>query len=621
MAFGFENVQLRQLNERKGSDGMKKKLSVKRIFLISLAVFLVGLMLASFIAVNGGKTEMRRLYVMTDRGVGISLEVYKPVTATRENPAPAVMLIPGGNASVEYMSDAGLELARRGIVAIGIEPYTIGRSDVEKDNEGLGSVDVTDYVYGLDFIDTNNIGYIGWSMGASRVNAALYVPDPTGATTIDKDGNEVPKTVIRDGVKGVMYVGAGGLLSSEYQINSALFMGEWDNLYRGDRRDMYKNPQYAGALGLEEFEFWKWYGDPASGTGRIYYEGWTGHTIGLSSYSFVRAACDFYTTTFGMSNDFPILYIWKEVGTALAFAAIIVAMICLVLMLVDLDFFKKDLVVPDRTILQASPKKWVILLGLILPALFGVATAAWAVPTGQGILNKWVSQDLVHGTNIQNANGLVFWLCCLQLFGLALWALINFGIMKTDKTAIREHITLPGTRKGRMLLKVLLLSFISLLGIYFIVTFGEQLFAISPRFWKVKLNSLTKLRMEKFLTYFPLYLIPFLVANYLHTTSYYVENKPVRSTVLFWLANGLPPMLFLVYAYGQIALFHTTPITSLGMSRANGSLVDAAIMMIPVGILASTLYRKTKNFYLPAVFNAMFFTWMSVATDLIYIGA
>ena len=56
------------------------------------------------------------------------------------------------------------------------------------------------------------------------------------------------------------------------------------------------------------------------------------------------------------------------------------------------------------------------------------------------------------------------------------------------------------------------------------------------------------------------------------------------------------------------------------MSRANGSLVDAAIMMIPVGILAYTLYRKTKNFYLPAVFNAMFFTWMAVATDLIFIG-
>ena len=599
---------------------MKKKSSVKFLLWISLAVFFAGLLLASAVSTNGGKTEMRRLSVMTDRGVAISLEVYKPVTATRETPAPAVMLIPGGNASVEYMSDAGLELARRGIVAIGIEPYTIGRSDVEKDNDGLGSIDVTDYVYGLDFIDTNNIGYIGWSMGASRVNAALYVPDPSGATVTDAQGNTTPKQVIRDGVKGVMYVGAGSLLTDEYQINSALFEGQWDNLYRGDRREMYKNPQYASVLGLDQFEFWKWYGDPANGTGRIYYEGWTGHTIGLSSYSFVKAACDFYTTTFKLSNDHPILYLWKEFGTALAFAAIICAMICLVLILLDLDFFRKDLVAQPRTVIEASPKKWTLWAGLIIPAIFGAATAAWAVPTGQGILNKWVSADQIHGTNIQNVNGLVFWLCCLQLFGIVLWALINFVITKTDKKALKEQITLPGTRKGVMLVKGLLLGFVSLLAVYFVVTFGEQLFSISPRFWKVQINSLTKLRMEKFLIYFPLYLLPFLLANYMHTTSCYIKDKPVLSTVLFWLANALPPMFFLCYAYGKIAFLHTTPITSLGMSRANGSLVDAAIMMIPVGILASITYRKTKNFYVPAIFNAMFFTWMAVATDLIYIG-
>ena len=413
---------------------MKKVSLLKRILLTSLTVFFARLLLASFISTNGGATQMRRLYIMTDRGVGISLEVYRPVSATRENPAPAVMLIPGGNASVEYMADAGLELARRGIVAIGIEPYTIGRSDVETDNEGLGSVDVTDYVYGLDFIDTENIGYIGWSMGTARVNAALYVPDPTGATITDEGGNVSPKQVIRDGVKGVMYVGAGGLLPNEYQINSSLFEGEWDNLYRGDRREMNKNPQYTSVLGVDEFEFRKWYGDPSNGTGRIYYEGWTGHTIGLSIFSFVKAACDFFTTTFGLSNDFPILYVWKEFGTALAFAAIVVAMIAVIMLLLDLDFFKKDLVAKERPLLQASPKKWVVALGLILPALFGVATAAWAVPTGQGIINKWVSADLVHGTNIQNANGLVFWLVCLQIFGLALWAVFNFVIVKLTAT-------------------------------------------------------------------------------------------------------------------------------------------------------------------------------------------
>ena len=607
---------------------MKKTISVKKMLCISLVIFLVGMMLASFISTDGGRVEMRRLSVMTDRGVAISLEVYKPVTATRDTPAPCVMLLPGGNAAIENMSDSALELARRGIIAIGVEPYTIGKSDVEKDNEGLGTLDVTNYVYGLDFVDTDNIGYIGWSMGASRVNAAMYVPDPSGATVIGKDraGNDVeqPKQLIRDGVKGVMYVGAGGLISSEYQINCAMFEGQWDNLYRGDRREMNKSPQYLAPLAdygvTDSFEFWKWYGDPNNGTGRIYYEGWTGHVLGLASPSYVKAACEFFTTTFGLPNNAPILYLWKELGTALAFIAAIVALGCLVLLLIDVEFFKKDLVAQDRTVLQASSKPWLVAIGLILPAIFGVATAAWAVPTGQTIMNAWVSADQVHGTNIQNANGLVFWLCCLQIFGLALWAVINFVVLKTDKKAIKEHLTLPGTNKGKMFLKALLVSFVALLGIYFLVTFSEQLFTMSPRFWKVQINSLTRLRMEKFLTYFPLYLIPFLVANYLHSTSYYLEDKPALSTVFFWLANGLPPLLFLVYAYGQIALFHTSPITTLGMSRANGSLVDAAIMMVPVGILASSLYRKTKNFYLPAIFNAMFFTWMAVATDLIFVG-
>jgi len=603
---------------------MKKKFSVKHLLLVSLAVFLVGLLIASTVATAGGDTEMRRLSVMTDRGVAISLEVYKPVTATAANPAPAVMMIPGGNASVEYMSDAGMELARRGIVAIGIEPYTIGRSDVELDNNGLGSVEVTEYVYTLDFIDNTNIGYIGWSMGTSRVNAAMYLPDPSGEMVKNAWGMETPKQIIREGVKGVMYVGAGGLLGSEYKINSALFEGQWDNLYRGDRREMNKNPQYVSPLAsygvTDEFEFWKWYGEPTEGTGRIYYEGWTGHTIGLSSYQFVKAACDFFTTTFNLSNEFPILFLWKELGTAIAFIAVIVALICVVILLLDLDFFKKDLVAKERTLLEAKPKHWATWVGLVVPAIFGAATAAWAVPTGQGILNKWVSADQIHGTNIQNVNGLVFWLICLQLFGLALWAVLNFVVLKSDKQALKAQITLPGTRKLPMFFKALFLSFISLFAIYFVVTFGEQLFTMSPRFWKVQLNSLTKLRMEKFITYFPLYLIPFLIANYLHSTSNYIKDKPVLSTVLFWLANGLPPMLFLVYAYGKIAIFHDTPITSLGMSRANGSLVDASIMMIPVGILASILYRKTKNFYVPAAFNAMFFTWMAVATDLIYIG-
>jgi hypothetical protein len=41
------------------------------------------------------------------------------------------------------MTDLAIELVRKSIVAIEIEPYTIGQSDVEKDNEGLVPIDVS----------------------------------------------------------------------------------------------------------------------------------------------------------------------------------------------------------------------------------------------------------------------------------------------------------------------------------------------------------------------------------------------------------------------------------------------------------------------------------------------
>ncbi|MBQ0072206.1 MAG: hypothetical protein KBS81_10205 [Spirochaetales bacterium] len=613
---------------------MENTKKLMRVMLIALLVFFAGMFLAHQIATDNGNVELRRLSVMTDRGVAISLEVFKPKTATKANPAPAVMLIPGGNAAVENMSDSAMELARRGIVAIGIEPYTIGRSDVEKDNSGLGSIDVVDYITHLDFIDQEKLGFIGWSMGTSRANAALYIDDPSGemVTTKNMFGQEVTsvKQIIRPGFVGVMYVGAGGLLDTSYKINSALFEGEWDNLYRGDRRVMNSNPQYVNPIkeylgGADHFDFRKWYGDPQNGTGRIYYEGFTGHVIGLASPSYVKAACDFWTTTFGIPNTKPILYMWKEVGTAVSFCASIVFLISMVFLLLSCDWFKKDLVTDasKRRILEGNPKDWTVWVGIVIPAICGAALAKWAVPKGQGIMNKWVTADLIHGTNIQNVNGLVFWLVILEACGIACWLIINFLIkMKsTDKKALLDQVTLPGTRFVPMFLKALLLAFMALMSLYFMITFCEQMFSMSPRFWQVQVNSLVPLRMGKFLLYFPMYMIPFLFANYMHSTSCYLEKKPVLSTVLFWLANGLPPMLFLCYAYGKIAFMHTTPITSLGMSRANGGLVNAAIMMVPVGIFASTLYRKTKNFYLPAIFNSMYFTWLAISTDLIFIGA
>ncbi|MDI9460317.1 MAG: hypothetical protein QM373_11475, partial [Bacillota bacterium] len=102
----------------------------------------------------------------------MSAKLWRPKTATAENPAPAVILVPGGNANLEYMSSVSLELARRGYVAIAIDPYTIGRSDVIQPTPDLGADSTLVYVKQLDFVDNNAIGMIGWSAGVGRMNAA-----------------------------------------------------------------------------------------------------------------------------------------------------------------------------------------------------------------------------------------------------------------------------------------------------------------------------------------------------------------------------------------------------------------------------------------------------------------
>ena len=117
-----------------------------------------------------------------------------------------------------------------------------------------------------------------------------------------------------------------------------------------------------------------------------------------------------------------------------------------------------------------------------------------------------------------------------------------------DKAAYKAHLSTSGKSIG----KILLLSFLVILCGYFLVSMGDQFFKVSPRFWKVQANILTAKRLSLWVIYFVAFLIPLLVINYMQTGSYYIEDKPVLSTVLVWMANALPPILFVIYVYGSI---------------------------------------------------------------------
>jgi hypothetical protein len=437
------------------------------------------------------------------------------------------------------------------------------------------------------------IGMIGWSAGVGRMNAAAI-----------KDG-------VPNGVKALFGFGAGAPGDPELAINQGYFIGKIETTYGfgvNKQKDINTAPAFTTGMQTDYVEFATWYGDLANNKGRILYTGLTGHILGLISKSGVAAACHFFNDALapapnGQINNF--VFGWKELSTALAMVAIVVIVITAGNLLLQTSFFQTLFKADEPAIAaKASPLTWAM---LAVSILFGALVAKWAVFNGQQFLNK------TGFLQIANVNGFVFWLLCLTAFSIVVLALRVLFDKDLDKAALKAH----AKTSTSSLLKSLLLGFTLLVIGYFLVSLGDQFFNISPRFWKVQLNVLNPKRLSLLLIYLPLYIVPMLVFNFVQTSSYYFKDKPKLFTLLVWAANTLPALLFVFYVYGKIIFTGLTPITNAAMSRANGSMLDALLLMLPVSFISAHFYHKTKNFYIGAFINAMLFAWAAVGTDLI----
>lgn len=561
---------------------------------VAVLAFFAFMLIAHVVETDGGNVDVDRLTIATNEGAVLSAKLWRPKNATAKNPAPAVILVPGGNANLEYMSSVSLELARRGYVALALDPYTIGRSDVIEPTADLGASSALAYVKQLAFVDKNAIGMVGWSAGVGRMNAAAINPDGTP-----------------NGVKALFGFGAGSPGNPNLAVNQGFFIGKIETTYGfgvEKQKDINTSKAFTTGMQTDYVEFATWYGDLANNKGRILYTGWTGHILGLISKSGIWAACHFFNDALAPapnSNVKNFVFAWKELSTALAMVALVISMVSLADLLLGTKFFQVLFKSEKPAVkAEAGPLMWGT---LALSSLFGALVAKWAVYNGQQFLNK------TRFLQIANVNGFVFWLWCLTVFSLVLLALRIWFDKDFDKAGLKQHVKTSVSNLG----KSLLLGLVVILAAYFLVSLADQFLKISPRFWKVQFNVLTPKRVGLWLIYLPWYLVPMIVFSILQTSAYYLEDKPRLFRLLVWAANTLPALLFVLYVYGKIIFTGLTPITNAAMSRANGSMLDALLLMLPVSFISAHLYDRTKNLYISAFLNAVLFAWAAVGTDLI----
>jgi len=170
----------------------------KRLFLI-LCLILIGssALLGHAVQNDFGSIDVDYIRIVDEDGMAVTGKLYRPLTATEDNPAPGVLLLHGMNNDKDTEGPAALELARRGIVALALDEISHGDSDRIVDIIGyfLGTFDSTlggnasyQWLKSLPFVDETQTGLVGHSMGAGTA-AAIAASNPDHrAIVIQADG-------------------------------------------------------------------------------------------------------------------------------------------------------------------------------------------------------------------------------------------------------------------------------------------------------------------------------------------------------------------------------------------------------------------------------------------------
>jgi len=127
---------------------------------IYLSIIFISCFFASFIQSSFGSVSIQTIKIPTQNGQWVVGDLYKPSSATKDSPAPAVIIVPGFQRSKETLSNIAIELSRRGIVSISIDPYAQGNSSSSMSTkaattEGYGMFAIVDFIY-----NTNILNYI-----------------------------------------------------------------------------------------------------------------------------------------------------------------------------------------------------------------------------------------------------------------------------------------------------------------------------------------------------------------------------------------------------------------------------------------------------------------------------
>lgn len=303
-------------------------------------MLLVGCFGAWLVRSSGNTVQIFEVNIPDQSGTYIHATVFKPKTATAENPAPVVVTCNGYADTGEKQDFAAIELSRRGVVVFEMDALSHGLSSTSTYDsspastmgEAVGMISLVEFISNaeLDYIDLSRLGITGHSMGgiATRVTyehfGALETAALEAARLPESDGGEE----ITDAE--FEYAESLNVISAAF-FQSALPMpdvGAYGNYYRnaGINYTYYDEGNYTTSNGdgdltdapealafinsmlgeenaIDTVEIGKYYGSVEDNNLRVVYNVKTTHTFEYMTPASAACLIDFFTDCLSLDTD------------------------------------------------------------------------------------------------------------------------------------------------------------------------------------------------------------------------------------------------------------------------------------------------------------------------------
>ncbi|HEY0647532.1 alpha/beta hydrolase [Phenylobacterium sp.] len=542
-------------------------------FALAWVLILGGAYLAHSIQTGGG-TTVSEVRMPAEEGVTVSGLLYRPANATAATPAPGVLVSHGYINTREMQSPFAIELSRRGYVVLAMDMTGHGYSGGIVGTAGFGGPAALRYLKSLPYVDKSNIGVEGHSMGGGPVLAAAKA-DPDGYRSIVLEGS----------TPGLL-----GAPAPEKPRNLAVVFGQYDEfsgLMWGVPKggDIEKSPKLQKLFGVTgPVEEGKLYGSIADGSARILANPPITHPWEHFSSSGVGDAVDWFQRTIPAPRAMPAanqVWIWKEVGTGVAFLGLVGLIVATFDLLLGLRFFAA-LNHPAEPATERRDRRWWLMLAIsaILPAL----TYFPLMKVGQVFFPmapfpQWVQ------------NQLLVW-----ALGTAILTLV-IGVFLKNRPAFTNR-WVPSILAALATMAVAYLSIVVI----------DALFKVDYRFWVLGLKPLDATRALQLPGYLILWTLFFLVAIRALCVNIAVRGEGWLMA-LGWAKVAMAGGFLVMVAWEYATLFATgllgTPTEPLN--------AVIAIQFVPllgvIGVIGAWTYRRTNSYVPGALICALFISW------------